>query len=172
MLTLRSAVPALALALSIPAHATSVINVGPLASAEAVTIEEVLVGSTLGLRGDKPSTELFGQDFARSARFKSAMATALKNRFTEAGIPVSPTAKHSVQVALFGGTVASASCGPKVFYLVVVTVSQPDDTRGYPERTILGVSEDSTLEAAVIDAAIGAVDEFIAQRAASRKVAR
>jgi len=171
MLTSRSAVLALAIGLSIPAHATSVINQGPLASAEAVAIEQVLIGTTLGLRGDKPAVELFGQDFARSARFKSAMATALSKRFTAAGIPVSPTAKHSVQVALFGGTVASAGCGPKVFYLVVVTVAQPDDSRGYPERTILGVSEDATLEPAVIDAAVGAVDEFIAQRAASRKAA-
>ena len=157
------------LAFADPAPATSLLNQGPIASAEAVSIEDVLVGATLGLGGHKPATALFGRDFDRAARFRSAMAKALTTRFTAAGISVSAAAEHSLQVALFGGTVEDAACPQKVFFLVQVFVCQPGESRGFPERTILGVSDDSNLEAAVVEAAVAAVDEFIAQRAAFRK---
>jgi hypothetical protein len=172
MLTSRHAAFTLAVSIAIavtpPVAATSGLNIGPLAKADDVSVQEPLIGNTLAIESSE-ATPLFGTDRSRVDRFKVSLASAITARLTAAGLPIKTSSPYSVSVSLFGGTFKDAACPTRVFYSLEVWVSGPGDTRASRERVVLGVVDDTELEARAITSATAVIDELLSQRERFRK---
>ena len=147
---------------SSPSHARSLLNKGPLAEIDSVAVE-VIVGDALGIEPD-PGRPLFDGDNARAAQLKSDLTTAISEHLRSSGLQVAAKSDAGVQIGLFGGKFESSSSGAKNFFMVQASVCRPPRGLCTPERTVLGVVDDSSLSQTLIAAAVNIVDEFTANR--------
>ncbi len=149
-----------------PCLATSIINIGPLAKADDVAIEPLLIGNTLAPE-DVRAQPLLGGDSGRVTRLRESLTTAITERLSKAQIAVNPRSSYTIRFGIFGGRFPSVAPS-KIVVMLEVRVWQPDTTTACAERTVINVVDDGDLETSILSMATRVLDEFIQQRAAYR----
>ena len=153
-----------------PSHARSLQDIGPLAHIDSLAVE-VMIGDALGLDPDR-GTPLFDGDPDSAAQVQSDLIGAATSYLRTGGFQVVGKSDNVIHFGLFGGKFKGSSSESDNFFMVQVTVCRAADGRCAPERTVLGVVDDSSLPRALIAAAIDVVDEFTAKRSRWRQSAR
>jgi hypothetical protein len=147
--------------------ATSASNIGPLAEANDIDVEDVLVGDPLFL-GSPEAIRLFARDGPRAERFKRATKAVLIEHLRTGGLPLVATSKYTIGLRVFGGTPLPVSCPSQTVLLLEVWVSGPGDAHTHTERTAMAVIADDAIESTAVSFLTEAVDGFLAQRAQYR----
>src|SRR5262249_28105455 len=147
------------------AAGTSEKNIGPMAKMDDISVERVMIGNSLA-PDDARTSPL---SIRNAAEFKAALIAKVTDRLVSGGVRVSPKSRNEIWFDIFGGKFESSECSSSNFVMLEVYVAGPKDVRVSAARTFLAVVDDERLASALIDAAVAAVDEFLADRKAYRE---
>jgi hypothetical protein len=137
---------------------------GPFAKVDKINIE-AFVGDSLSLiPGD---TEPLFADAARESQFLRDLTAAVKVRLQAAGLQVSGKATDCLVLRFFGGDFKSSETSKTTVFMLGVSVSGEGIVGN--ERTVLGTSTHTSLEADLTSAALAVVDELINERKGERE---
>jgi len=146
--------------------ATSQRAIGPIADIDQIAVD-TMRGDSLGIPSDR-GQPIFGNDFARVERLEAKIKAVASNQFKAGGIEVIEKSKDVVIFKLFGGTFTGSGNDPRVFFMLQVDVCSAQEQTCSQEWTFLGVSEESMVEQAVLEAVSEAAKGFVDQRSAYR----
>lgn len=147
------------------ASGSSPANHGLLESVPDVSITSAMIGMTTAIPSNK-AVELFGNDHARVATFRTKLASAIAATLRGRGVPVRGTSANSLHADLYGGTFEIAGGPSKVFFSIHVWLDDGRECGPGPGQTLLGVTDDATLEQELIRTAVGVVESFLGNRPA------
>jgi|GEM_PF-3803310 len=149
--------------LSSEMHATSLMNIGPLAKVKSVTVEEVIVGEALARNGIQ-ARQLFDNAPSDLPKFREKLKGHLEKQLAAAGIHVVPQSGTSVMVAVYGGKYQDTVDAPN-FFLVEISVIADGDCGPQPWVTKLGIATDKDLAQTLEEVITEEVGAFLEQRA-------
>ncbi len=163
-----SAIALFALVVAVPLRATSLMNIGPLAKANSVSVEEITIGEPLTRDGVK-AVGLFDSTPGEIAKFKAELKQRLEQQLRSAGIKVAPGSPFALIVSVYGGKYEARQDAPNVFLLELAVAEIGSECASGPDVTKMGVASDESLARTVEDIAAEEVQTFIHQRAEYRK---
>jgi len=149
--------------LSPQVHATSMMNIGPLAKIKSVTIEEITVGEPLTREGVHVRG-LFDEVPSDVPKFRESLTRHLQKQLSSAGIEVAPGAGTSLMVAVYGGKYQQGIDVPN-FFLIQISVVSDGDCGSQPWITKLGLATDQDLARTLEEVIVEQVDAFLEERA-------
>lgn len=136
-------------------------STGPFADLDAIDVA-VEIGGPLDLTGST-APELLAGDLARFNRFESALKQGVGAKLESCGILWDQGAVDEVAVTVFGRRENVAQGAPQYVYMVEVEIlnSKLSGRQAEPEavvlRPVIGLADESGLERALIDTAVGIV---------------
>jgi hypothetical protein len=149
--------------------ATSGMNYGPLAGADAVEVssEHITLGATLAMKED--TARSMWDAVKDPTAFKALLAAKVAERLKSGGLRVVASSEYAVVISMFGGHFSESGCQSQNVVLLEIGITQPGDNFTPPTRTVLLMVDDSHLATSLLNATLAVIDEFVAQRTAWRK---